>query len=118
MERPSATADGVLFTLGHIPRFAPPAPPEVLKEWVDHDASLNATGQDPSLAEEGSGEVWVTDENGIPALVAGTVRREEAAEVLGAYTTWLPLRRRWAEGNEPCGRGASCTTNWLESSGG
>jgi hypothetical protein len=70
----------------------------VLKEWVGHDASLDAAGPDPSLAEEGPGEFWGTDENGIPALVPGTVRREEAPDVLRAYTTWLPHWRRWAEG--------------------
>lgn len=92
-----ATADGVLLTLDHIPRIAPPALPEVLEEWVGHDASLDAAGPDPSLAEEGPGEFWGTDENGIPALVPGTVRREEASDVLRAYTTWLPHWRRWAE---------------------
>jgi very-short-patch-repair endonuclease len=97
MERPSATADGVLLALDHVPPVAPPALPGVLKGWVDPGASLDPTGPDPPLAEEGPGEVWANDERGHTALVPGTVRRQEAADVLRAYTTWLLHWRRWAE---------------------
>jgi hypothetical protein len=38
----------------------------------------------------------VTDENGLTRLVQGTVQRQEAADVLRAYTTWLVLWRQWA----------------------
>lgn len=45
VERPSVTADGVLLALDHIPRIAPPALPEALKEWVDHDARSTQPGR-------------------------------------------------------------------------
>ncbi len=97
VQRPAATADGVLLTLDHVPRVAPPALPEVLAGWVGVDALLDPTGPDPPLAEEGPGEIRVTDEHGSPALVRGTVQRQEAAGVSRAYAAWLPRWRRWAE---------------------
>jgi AAA domain len=97
VQRPAATADGVLLTLDYVPRVAPPALPEVLKGWIDHDAVVDPTGLDPPLAEEGPGEVWAPDENGSLGLVPGTVQRQEAADVLRAYSEWLPRWRRWAE---------------------
>jgi integrase len=97
VDRPSATPDGVLLTLDHVPPLAPPALPESLKGWVEPNASSDPTGPDPPLAEEGPGEIIVTDENGRTGLVQGTVQRQEAADVLRAYTTWLVLWRRWAD---------------------
>lgn len=97
VQRPAATADGVLLTLDHVPHAAPPALPGVLKGWIDHEASLDPAGPDPPLAEQGPGEVWGTDEDGSPALAPGTVPRQQAADVLRAYTTWLPGWRRWAQ---------------------
>lgn len=97
VERPSATADGVLLALDHVSPVAPPALPEVLKGWVDSRTSLDPAGPDPPLAKEGPGEVWASDESGHAALVPGTVQRQEAADVLRAYTTWLRHWRRWAE---------------------
>jgi hypothetical protein len=97
VELPSATPDGVLLALDHIPHTAPPALPEVLRGWVDHEASLDPAGSDPPLAEQGPGQIWATDEDGNPALVPGTVHRQQAADVLRAYTTWLPRWRRWAQ---------------------
>ena len=97
VERPSATADGVLLALDHVPPVAPPPLPEVLKGWIDPRASLDPAGPDPPLAEEGPGEVWASDENGHTVLVPGTVQRQEAADVLRAYATWLLRWRRWGE---------------------
>src|SRR6266536_4395683 len=94
VERPSPTADGVLLPLDHVPRIAPPVLPEVLKGWVDDDALLDPAGSDPPLAEEGPGEAWIIDENGYTVLAPGTVQRQEAADVLRAYTTWLLHWRR------------------------
>ena len=97
VQRPAATADSVLLTLDYVPRVAPPALPEVLKGWIDHDAVVDPTGLDPPLAEEGPGEVWAPDESGSLGLVPGTVQSQEAADVLRAYSEWLPRWRRWAE---------------------
>ena len=96
VDRPSATLDGVLLTLDHVPPLAPPALPESLKGWVEPEDSSDPSGPDPPLAGEGPGRLMVTDENGRTVLGQGTVRRQEAADVLRAYTTWLVLWRQWA----------------------
>jgi hypothetical protein len=96
VDRPSATPDGVLLALDHVPPLAPPALPASLKGWVEPSASSDPTGPDPPLVEEGPGEIMVTDENGRTGLVQGTVQRQEAADVLRAYTAWLVRWRRWA----------------------
>jgi very-short-patch-repair endonuclease len=97
VDRPSATPDGVLLTLDHVPPLAPPALPESLKGRVEPEVLSDPTGPDPPLAEEGPGEIIVTDEHGRTGLVQGTVQRQEAADVLRDYTAWLVLWRRWAD---------------------
>ena len=90
-------SDGLLLTLDHVPQSAPPDLPDSLDGWVEPTHCLNPDGGDPPLAEEGPGAelVRVADAEE-PLADEGTVRREEAGEVLRAYGAWLDRWRRWA----------------------
>ncbi|WP_406494985.1 AAA domain-containing protein [Streptomyces sp. NBC_00846] len=98
IRRPASRDDGVLLTLGHVPQSAPPGLPASLDGWVEPTRCLDPDGGDPPLAEEGPGRelVRVADERE-RLEEEGTLRREEAGEVLRAYGTWLDRWRRWAE---------------------
>ncbi|GAA2620246.1 AAA domain-containing protein [Streptomyces axinellae] len=89
--------DGVLLTLDHVPQSAPPDLPDSLDGWVEPTHCLNPDGGDPPLAEEGPGAelVRVADAKE-PLADEGTMRREEAGDVLRAYGAWLDRWRRWA----------------------
>jgi hypothetical protein len=53
----------------------------------------------------------VTDEDGRSVLVQGTMQRQEAADVLRAYTTWLGLWRDGLRRNAQRALGGTCTTS-------
>ncbi|QKW28018.1 DUF559 domain-containing protein [Streptomyces seoulensis] len=97
VRRPAPRPDGVLLTLDHVPQSAPPDLPDSLDGWVEPVRCLDPDGGDPPLAEEGPGTelVRVADAKERPAG-EGTVRREEAGDVLRAYGAWLDRWRRWA----------------------
>jgi very-short-patch-repair endonuclease len=97
VHRPTPRPDGVLLTLDHVPQSAPPDLPDSLDGWVEPTRCLDPDAGDPPLAEEGPGGelVRVTGEREQPAE-EGFLRREEAADVLRAYGTWLDRWRRWA----------------------
>ncbi|MEV5884910.1 AAA domain-containing protein [Streptomyces sp. NPDC052020] len=99
VRRPAPRPDGVLLTLDHVPQSAPPDLPDSLDGWVDPARCLDPDGGDPPLAERGPGPgtelVRVADAKEPPAE-EGTVRRDEAGDVLRAYGPWLDRWRRWA----------------------
>ncbi|MGW2641275.1 AAA domain-containing protein [Streptomyces sp. NPDC001348] len=97
VRRPAPRPDGLLLTLDHVPQSAPPDLPDSLDGWVEPARCLDPDGGDPPLAEEGPGTelVRVTDAKERLAK-EGTVRREEAGDVLRAYGAWLDRWRRWA----------------------
>ncbi len=98
VRRPAPRDDGVLLILDHVPQSAPPDLPASLDGWVEPTRCLDPDGGDPPLAEEGPGHelVRVADERE-RLEEDGTLRREEAGDVLRAYGTWLDRWRRWAE---------------------
>lgn len=98
IRRPTPRNDGVLLTLDHVPQSAPPDLPTSLDGWVEPTRCLDPDGGDPPLAEAGPGRelVHVADAGEQPEE-EGTLRREEAGDVLRAYGTWLDRWRRWAE---------------------
>ncbi|WP_241777925.1 AAA domain-containing protein [Streptomyces sp. CT34] len=81
-----------------MPQSAPPDLPASLDGWVEPTRCLDPDGGDPPLAEEGPGRelVRVADERE-RLEEEGTLRREDAGDVLRAYGTWLDRWRRWAE---------------------
>lgn len=97
VRRPAPRPDGLLLTLDHVPQSAPPDLPDSLDGWVEPTSCLDPDGGDPPLAEEGPGGelVRVADDREPPAE-EGTLRREEAGDVLRSYGTWLDRWRRWA----------------------
>ncbi|WNI16382.1 AAA domain-containing protein [Actinacidiphila sp. ITFR-21] len=96
VRRPTDRQDGLLVTLDHVPRAVPPPLPEVLEGWVAPDRVELADGGDPPLAEEGPGKKRESDADGRTWWEERTVQREDAAEVLRAYGSWLQRWRRWA----------------------
>ncbi|MFJ6569839.1 AAA domain-containing protein [Streptomyces sp. NPDC091292] len=98
VRRPTPRDDGVLLTLDHVPQSAPPDLPASLDGWVEPTRCLDPDGGDPPLADEGPGRELVRVADGREPLEEdGTLRREEAGDVLRAYGTWLDRWRRWAE---------------------
>ncbi|MFI9274849.1 AAA domain-containing protein [Kitasatospora sp. NPDC052896] len=88
--------NGVLFRAKHLPvRPAPPLP-GVLHGWIDPQAVVSAAAGDPLLAEVGPGQGWVQDDQG-NVHETDEVARQDALEVLNAYSRWLPEWQRWAE---------------------
>ncbi|MCW7985399.1 DNA/RNA helicase [Streptomyces platensis subsp. clarensis] len=98
VRRPTPREDGVLLALDHIPQGAPPDLPSALEDWVDPTQCLDADAGDPPLAEEGPGRTKVRGADGKHHWEeVGTLRREDAADVLRAYGAWLERWRKWAE---------------------
>ncbi|MGW2406045.1 AAA domain-containing protein [Streptomyces sp. NPDC001739] len=100
VRRPSDRADGLLLTLDHVPQAAPPPLPDVLDGWVSAERCQDADGGDPPLATAGPGRELVRAEDGRQRWEEAedhTVARENAAEVLRAYGSWVARWRRWAE---------------------
>ncbi|WP_211265277.1 AAA domain-containing protein [Actinacidiphila oryziradicis] len=93
--RPRATADGILMKVDHRPRRPAPQIPKELTGWLSPEVVAQPTAQEPELAETGPGRGWVEDENG-EWIEVDWIRREDAAEVLSAYTRWLPLWGKWS----------------------
>ncbi|WP_346099498.1 AAA domain-containing protein [Streptomyces olivaceiscleroticus] len=89
-------ADRTLLKVAHRPPRPAPVLPEVLVGWVDPEAAATATPEAPLLAESGPGEGWQEDENG-DLFEVSEIRREEAHDVLRAYTRWLDAWRKWSE---------------------
>ncbi|MEU9123505.1 AAA domain-containing protein [Streptomyces sp. NPDC048506] len=100
VRRPSDRVDGLLLTLDHVPQAAPPPLPDVLDGWVPAERCQDADGGDPPLATEGPGRELVRAADGRQRWEEAedhTVARENAAEVLRAYGSWVARWRRWAE---------------------
>ena len=89
-------ADRTLLKVAHRPPRPAPVLPEVLAGWVDPEAAATATPEAPPLAETGPGQGWQEDENG-DLFEVSEIRREEAPDVLRAYTRWLDAWRKWSE---------------------
>ncbi|MEU3413432.1 AAA domain-containing protein [Streptomyces sp. NPDC006658] len=97
VRRPTPRPDGLLLTLDHVPQSAPPVLPDSLDGWVEPARCLDPDGGDPPLAEEGPGTELVPVADAKEGLAEeGTLRREEAGDVLRAYGAWLDRWRRWA----------------------
>ncbi|MGW7594348.1 AAA domain-containing protein, partial [Streptomyces rubiginosohelvolus] len=88
--------DRLLLKVPHRPPRPAPALPEVLVGWVDPEAATTATPEAPPLAESGPGQGWQEDENG-DLFEVSEILREEAHEVLRAYSRWLEAWRKWSE---------------------
>ncbi|MDX3854223.1 AAA domain-containing protein [Streptomyces sp. AK02-01A] len=88
--------DRLLLKVPHRPPRPVPVLPDVLAGWVDSEAAATATPEVPSLAESGPGQGWEEDENG-DVFEVSEIRREEAHEVLRAYSRWLEVWRQWSE---------------------
>ncbi|AQW52830.1 AAA family ATPase [Streptomyces violaceusniger] len=88
--------DRTLLKVAHRPPRPAPVLPEVLAGWVDPEAAALATPEAPPLAESGPGQGWQEDENG-DLFEVSEIRREEAHDVLRAYTRWLEAWRKWSE---------------------
>ncbi|WP_032766661.1 AAA domain-containing protein [Streptomyces sp. CNS654] len=89
-------ADRTLIKVAHRPPRPAPVLPEVLVGWVDPEAAATATPEVPSLAESGPGQGWQEDENG-DFFEVSEIHREDAHDVLRAYTRWLDVWRKWSE---------------------
>ncbi|MEV6946952.1 AAA domain-containing protein [Streptomyces sp. NPDC051172] len=101
VRRPAPRDDGVLLALDHVPQSTPPDLPASLDGWVDPARCHDPERGDPPLAAQGPQDPGhelerVTDRSERQEE-EGVVRREEAADVLRAYGTWLDRWRRWAE---------------------
>jgi very-short-patch-repair endonuclease len=94
--RSNSSASQVLLTVKHHPVRPAPSVPDELQGWVTLEDAAAATPEDPPLAEVGPGEGWVEDEHG-NVHATDEIRREEAPEVLRAYTRWLSVWRRWSQ---------------------
>ncbi|QEU89299.1 AAA domain-containing protein [Streptomyces viridosporus] len=88
--------DRMLLKVAHRPLRPAPVLPEVLVGWVNPEAAATATLEVPPLAESGPGQGWQEDENG-DLFEVSEIRREEAHDVLRAYTRWLDTWRKWSE---------------------
>lgn len=88
--------DRLLLKVPHRPPRPAPVLPEVLAGWVDPEAATTATPEVPPLAESGPGQGWQEDENG-DLFEVSEIRREEAHDVLRAYSRWLDAWRKWSE---------------------
>ncbi|MEV7707020.1 AAA domain-containing protein [Streptomyces sp. NPDC088922] len=86
----------LLLKVPHRPQRPAPVLPEVLAGWVDPEAATVATLEAPPLAESGPGQGWQEDENG-DLFEVFEIRREEAHDVLRAYSRWLDSYRKWSE---------------------
>ncbi|MGA4545161.1 AAA domain-containing protein [Uniformispora flossi] len=99
VRQPTGRVDGVLLVLDHVPQTAPPPLPELLDGWVTAERCQDADGGDPPLASLGPRRELLQASDGREQweeAADGTVRREDAAEVLRAYGPWLERWRRWA----------------------
>ncbi|MFI6699208.1 AAA domain-containing protein [Streptomyces sp. NPDC050509] len=94
--RRSPDGDRTLLKVAHRPPRPAPVLPEVLAGWIDPEAAATATPEAPALAESGPGQGWQEDENG-DLFEVSEIRREEAHDVLRAYTRWLDAWRKWSE---------------------
>lgn len=88
--------DRLLLKVPHRPPRPAPVLPEALAGWVDPEAAVTATPEVPPLAESGPGQGWQEDENG-DLFEVSEIRREEAHDVLRAYSRWLDAWRKWSE---------------------
>ncbi|MFF9135847.1 AAA domain-containing protein [Streptomyces sp. NPDC014806] len=88
--------DRTLLKVAHRPPRPAPVLPEVLVGWIDPEAAATASPEAPPLAESGPGQGWQEDENG-DLFEVSEIRREEAPDVLRAYTRWLDAWRKWSE---------------------
>ena len=88
-------AEGILFSIAHIPARPYPLPPAVIAGWLDDEALAEPDRGEPELAEYGPVQVSSGWADG---AMAGsiTVPRNQAQDVLRAYGGWLPLWREWA----------------------
>lgn len=84
----------VLMEVAYRPSRPAPEPPAELEGWVAPEKASTPSEEDPPLAETGPGRAWA--DAGGDQSEAWEVRREEASEVLRAYTAWLPRWRRWS----------------------
>ncbi|MFJ3214443.1 AAA domain-containing protein [Kitasatospora sp. NPDC086801] len=87
----------------HRPRKPAPEIPKELSGWLSSEAVAQPTVEEPLLAETGPGRGWIEDENG-ELIEVNEIRREDAADVLRAYTRWLPQWQKWSateRANEP-----------------
>lgn len=97
VRRPTPRDDGLLLSLDHVPQSAPPDLPPSLDGWVEPARCLDPGSGDPPLADEGPGRELVRVADARERREAeGTLRREEAGDVLREYSTWLERWRRWA----------------------
>ncbi|QKV72063.1 AAA family ATPase [Streptomyces harbinensis] len=88
--------DRTLLKVAHRPPRPAPALPEVLAGWVDPEAAATAAPEAPPLADSGPGQGWQEDEDG-DLFEVSEIPREEAHDVLRAYTRWLEAWRKWSE---------------------
>ncbi|WP_309057871.1 AAA family ATPase, partial [Streptomyces sp.] len=88
--------DRTLLKVAHRPARPAPVLPEVLVGWVDPEAAVAATPDSPPLADSGPGQGWQEDENG-DLVEVSEIRRDEAHDVLRAYTRWIEAWRKWSE---------------------
>ncbi|UCM88942.1 AAA domain-containing protein [Streptomyces marincola] len=89
-------ASGVLFKVKHYPVRPAPTVPDVLQGWIEPQDVASATAGDPHLADVGPGRGYAEDEDG-NTYETDEIAREDALEVLSAYSRWLPEWRRWAQ---------------------
>ncbi|MFF4053938.1 AAA domain-containing protein [Streptomyces chartreusis] len=68
----------------------------MLEGWVDPEAAVTAAEEPPPLADSGPGQGWEEDENG-DLFEVFEIRREDAQDVLRAYTRWVAAWRKWSE---------------------
>ncbi|MGW7620415.1 AAA domain-containing protein [Streptomyces antimycoticus] len=94
VRRPEDRPDGLLLALEHVPRAAAPVLPAALDGWVNPASCEDADGGDPDLQAEGPEPMQAREADGRGE--ERTVRREDCAEVLSAYTAWVGRWRRWA----------------------
>lgn len=94
--RRTPDVDRTLLKVAHRPPRPAPVLPEALVGWVDPEAAATATPEVPPLAESGPGQGWQEDENG-DLFEVTEIRREDAHDVLRAYTRWLDAWRKWSE---------------------
>ncbi|MGA5431142.1 AAA domain-containing protein [Streptomyces koyangensis] len=85
-----------LLKVTHRPPRPAPVLPEVLIGWVDPEAAVTAAPEAPPLAETGPGQGWEESENG-ELYEVSEIRREEAHDVLRAYTQWVDIWCKWSE---------------------
>ncbi len=89
-------AERTLLAVDHRPPRPAPALPAALEGWVDPEAAVTATAEDPPLAESGPGQGWEEDENG-DLFEVSEIRRADAHDVLRVYTRWVAAWRKWSE---------------------